>query len=256
MSEDLPFLIDKPLGATPLEALFVLREKLGLAEDVKLAYAGRLDPMASGLLVVLHGDLLKRQEEYWHLDKTYEASIVLGIESDSYDVLGLAELSQLGLPGEQEITASVQSLVGRLLLSVPMYSSYRHEGKPLFQWAREDGAVPAPVRRMAVSEIELRDIRKISLSDLAKTAIERCGMVKGDFRQEEIISHWQRLADSDGGIGLPMVDMAISCSSGTYIRSWAHELGRRLKTSGMLFSLKRTRVGPFSLDDPSVMRIS
>lgn len=255
-SELAPLLVDKPLGVTPLEALNVLRLQLGLPEDMKLAYAGRLDPMASGLLVVLHGELLKNQEKFWHLTKIYEASIVLGVGSDSYDTLGIAKLSGANTLDEQQILAAAQSLVGKTLLSVPIYSSYCHEGRPLFQWARENKPIPAPVRRMAVSELEVRGIERLTLAQVARTAIERCALVTGDFRQKEISARWQALAQENGSLVLSVVHLTIACDAGTYIRSLAHELGRRLKTAGLLFDLRRTVVGPFRLDSPAVARIS
>lgn len=254
--ELVPFLVDKPVGATPLEALGALRRQLGLAADMKLAYAGRLDPMASGLLVVLHGELLKNQEQFWHLKKVYEASIALGLGSDSYDVLGLAELNNSIVPDDPHIITAVRSLVGKTLLSVPTFSSYRYKGRPLFKWARENEPAEVPVRRMAVSEIEVRDVEQLTLTDIAQAAIERCSSVHGDFRQEDICTRWRGLAQKDGQHSVPVVRLTLACESGTYVRSLAHELGRRLKTAGLLLELRRTVVGPFKLDAPAVVRFA
>ena len=255
-SELVPFLVDKPVGSTPLEALGALRRQLGLAVDMKLAYAGRLDPMASGLLVVLHGELLKDQEKFWHLNKVYEASIALGLGSDSYDVLGLAELTDAVTPNDPHIITAVRSLVGKTLLSVPTYSSHRFKGRPLFQWARENEPAEIPVRRMAVSEVEVQDIERLALMDIAQTAIERCGLVHGDFRQEDICARWRELAQKEGPRSVPVVRLTLACESGTYVRSLAHELGRRLKTAGLLLELQRTVVGPFRLNAPAVVRFA
>jgi hypothetical protein len=127
---DLPLLIDKPLGATPLKALELLRRAISIPESVKLAYAGRLDPMASGLIPVLRGEQLQHQEDYWHLSKRYESTVLIGIRTDSHDVLGMPERFPMETPNAERITAVVRGLVGKVYLPVPVFSSHRHEGKP------------------------------------------------------------------------------------------------------------------------------
>ncbi len=249
-----PYLVDKPLGATPLQALHALREAAGLSSDYKLAYAGRLDPMATGLLLVLHDDLLKRQEEFWRLRKTYEASVVLGLSSDSHDSLGLPEFKSGRMPEQAAIAAAVRSLVGKVDLPIPAFSSYRIGGKPLFQLTRLESPVRLPVRRMVINEISLQGVDSMALSDIAESAIARCALVTGDFRQDRIAAAWSRLKSD--ATALPVVRMTVHCDSGTYIRSLAHELGRRLRSSGMLWELKRTVVGQYRLDDDAVIRFS
>tara|TARA_B100000508_G_scaffold141056_1_gene145709 strand:- start:6792 stop:7781 length:990 start_codon:yes stop_codon:yes gene_type:complete len=80
--------LDKKIGETPLSCAEAWREAEGLDMDIPLAYAGRLDPMASGKLLVLIGDECKNQTNYHNLDKAYDFSVLFGIESDSLDVLG------------------------------------------------------------------------------------------------------------------------------------------------------------------------
>ena len=81
--------IYKKVGQTPLEALEVLRKKKKLSLSAKLSYAGRLDPMASGVLLILQGATQTQREKYLSLDKKYRAKILLGFGSDSFDLLGL-----------------------------------------------------------------------------------------------------------------------------------------------------------------------
>ncbi|MCA9363758.1 hypothetical protein KC727_00880, partial [Candidatus Kaiserbacteria bacterium] len=81
--------IEKRIGETPLEAAERLRVTLGLSADIPLAYAGRLDPMASGKLLVLIGDECKKQEQYHTLDKEYTFEVLFGVRSDTADVLGI-----------------------------------------------------------------------------------------------------------------------------------------------------------------------
>lgn len=78
----------KPVGATPLDVLYELQERNPGYKDVRLAYAGRLDPMAEGLLLVLVGDECKRRDHYQKLDKIYEFEVLFGVSTDTYDILG------------------------------------------------------------------------------------------------------------------------------------------------------------------------
>ena len=258
-----PILIDKPLGMTPLKALELLRREHAIPATVKLAYAGRLDPMATGLLPVLQGEQLQRQEEYWYLPKRYEATVLVGIRTDSYDLLGIPERLEMPVPTPERITAVVRGLVGKTYLAVPMYSSYRHEGKPLFAWAKEetDGPPVVPVRRMSVAQIDIVSMGTIDASVLRDIVRKRIPLVEGDFRQSETIDAWNRVLKTGGEWAT--VDLDIHCGSGTYVRSLAHELGRRLgaglpaeQAGAMLLGLRRTHVGPWRVSDPMVVPLS
>jgi tRNA pseudouridine55 synthase len=249
-----PYLIDKPLGATPLEALNLLRTYRPEIGDAKLAYAGRLDPMATGLLLALHGEALHHQEDFWRLPKVYEAQIILGWSTDSGDLLGLPSISLVPSYSTDVLLRGVASLVGKQNLSVPIFSSPVVQGKPLFQWAHE-GRIPdveIPIRRMAVSEIHVSDISAINVDTLRDAIDARIPRVRGMFRQQEIMTAWKNIIPASGE--WPLLSLRISCSSGTYIRSLAEELGRRLDMQGMLFSLRRTMIGEWSVTAESVLR--
>lgn len=253
-----PILIDKPLGATPLQALALLRGVRSELAGVKLAYAGRLDPMATGLLPVLWGNLLFRQEEFWHLDKEYEATVALGVATDSYDVLGLPGIAAQVAIGTEHIHAAAHGLVGKIYLSVPVFSSYRAAGKPMFAWARQGlpQNIAVPVRKMAVQEVAVCDVGQVTLGEVAEAACGHIMLVDGDFRQAESIREWEVLADTHGTTPVTLVRLRIQCASGTYIRSLARELGRRLGTGGIVTALRRTRVGSWRVDDPTTLRLS
>src|SRR4051812_15345092 len=81
-------LLNKPLSFTPLQATLKFKQAFPEYADQKIAYAGRLDPMAEGLLLLLIGNETKKRKDYEALSKTYEFSILLGISTDTYDLLG------------------------------------------------------------------------------------------------------------------------------------------------------------------------
>src|SRR3989344_4155540 len=86
------FVIKKVLGETPLQALERLRVEKDFPHDLAMTYAGRLDPMAEGKLLILTGEDCKRRERYDGLDKEYVFEIAFGIESDTGDILGISKL--------------------------------------------------------------------------------------------------------------------------------------------------------------------
>jgi tRNA U55 pseudouridine synthase TruB len=84
--------------------------------------------------------------------------------------------------------------------------------------------------------------------------IDRVGLVQGDFRQEEICTAWRNCLTDDRYF--PLVSLDIRCGSGTYIRSLAHEIGRRLGCGAVLAGLRRVRVGSWHVNDPDVIGLS
>lgn len=250
-----PYCIDKPPGATPLEALGLLRAARPGIGTAKLAYAGRLDPMATGLLVVLHGALLARQEQFWVLPKEYETRVVLGLTTDSHDLLGLCGAPGMRMPPHDVMLASAAGMVGKHLLPVPVFSSARVMGKPLFALAKQHALpVGVPVRRMTVSEAEVLDIGTVSADELRAAAAARIPQVHGDFRQEAILNRWEQVLA--GGGEWPAIRLRITCSGGTYVRSLGHELGRRTGAGAFVLDLRRTRVGQWRVDGPGVIRLA
>ncbi len=241
--------INKPQGQTPLEALETLRKKMRIAPSARLTYAGRLDPMASGVLLILKDATQDEREKFLALDKTYETKILLGISSDSWDLLGLPKKGKtLRLP-KAVIIKYLNQYHLMSPLPVPFYSSVPYCGKPLFEWARA-GKIKEkklPLRQMAIKDIKLEGLAEMSAKNLLKTVESSINKIKGDFRQEKILKTWQKLlvANPDR---FQIAKLKISCGSGTYIRSIAHNLGKKLKTGALVYSLKRLSVGKYHLN--------
>lgn len=215
----------KEVGETPLEAI----SKLGINE--KLSYIGRLDPLADGLMLVLVGDENKKREAYLNLPKTYKFEFICGLRTDTYDVLGLAE--KCG-DGYKKIE------VGKRSQKYPPYSSKPVNGKPLFMWAREGKNVELPERDIEIFESKIIGERIVSAENLKKIIIDKINLVKGDFRQKEIIERWEEVL-TEGEYKI--VTGEVSCSSGTYIRGLVNESG-----CCSALSITRTKFGDYILD--------
>jgi len=262
--------IYKPVGISSLDAIKLLKEKYPELKNEKMTYAGRLDPMAEGALIVLAGNAVYEKEKYLKLDKEYEGEILFGFETDTYDVLGLSEkiIHYRRSMSIVKMRKILKSFEGEISLPLPPYSSYKIKGKPLFQWARKGklSEIEIPIRQTKINSAKLLSLNEISGKNLMKTIEQKISSIKGDFRQKKILSRWQKmLPKSCWSIKtvtfqtvkrreketlsrrFSLAKIKISCSSGTYIRSIAHHLGKELKIGGILLNLKRTKVGDFDI---------
>jgi tRNA pseudouridine55 synthase len=242
-------LINKKEGETPLEAVSLFRKKNKEYKEAKITYAGRLDPMAKGLLLLLVGDEVKNKEKYLSLDKEYEFEILFGFSTDTYDVLGKvlkkhnSAIHKIEL--EKKVKDSLKYFKGKFLQKYPIYSSKTVLGKPLFQYGRDGEKVDVPEREVLVKKISFIKLRKIKKEKLSNDLIKRISKVKGDFRQKEILLKWEKLLKETALSDYFIASFKISCSSGTYVRGIANSLGERINTPALAYSIKRTKIGKY-----------
>lgn len=183
----------------------------------KIGHAGTLDPLAEGVLVVLTDNDTKKQNEYMKLDKIYEAEILLGAYSESLDLEKPLNFSEKApVLNKNQVLSLLESLTGELVLPAPMYSAKLIKGKRLYKYAKQ-GLTPDEIPQVTSF---IGNLRLLSVS-----SIER---------------------DSQN---YPLLKVEIECSSGTYIRSLSSFIGEKLHTTGVLYSLKRTKVGNFSIQE-------
>ncbi len=247
--------LDKGVGETPLECINRFKKSHPEYETVKMTYAGRLDPMASGALLVLAGDKVYEKESFLKLPKTYECVAVLGIETDTYDVLGLPSSSKLPLtPSWQEGGSApelLSSFVGAFKQKYPPYSSKTIKGKQMHNLARLGELEKMEIPEQQVTVKNISDIRMASIGaeDLVQEILENIGKVTGDFRQAETILSWQGILDKNRGKRVDLLLFTIDVSGGTYIRGIVHELGQKLAKGACILRLKRTNVGDYGILD-------
>lgn len=244
-------LINKKEGETPLEVLESFRAKNKKYKDVKMTYAGRLDPLVSGLLLVLAGEETKNKEQYLALTKEYKFSVLFGFATDTYDILGkvvkVAVVRQDLTTGELEkkIKDNLKFFTGKFKQKSPMYSSKTVAGKPLFTYARSGTAVEIPEHEVNVKSLKFLKIKKISAKKLLENIEHRIKKVRGDFRQKEILKIWRReLKGSKKQFFV--ADFHIKCGSGTYVRGIVDSLGGKVGVPALALSIKRTKIGNWS----------
>jgi len=280
------FVAYKREGETPLECLTRLKDEGFLPYVDKFTYAGRLDPMAEGLMIYLRKEAIKRKADFLSLTKEYEVQILLGICTDTGDILGLINsTSKDGVAFDIKNVQSVcDSFVGETEVPYPWFSSKTLKGKPLFEWAREfasedcgvittstesnsaeseEEVLLRPMTKLSISKIELLDFSLVSNNELVDNVVQRIAKIKGDFRQERILHDWDKVSikkskrnnkDSEkhpsgkaGSDEYPILKIKVKCGSGSYMRTLAELIGEKLKVPALAYSIKRLSIGDYKV---------
>ncbi|HHY54330.1 MAG TPA: tRNA pseudouridine(55) synthase TruB [Chloroflexi bacterium] len=175
----------------------------------RIGHTGTLDPLASGVLVLCLGSATRLVEYYQNHPKRYQAVIILGAETDSYDAEGHL-VAHYPVPPltAAAIDQALARFRGEIEQQAPRFSAIKQEGKALYTLARRGKAIDAPTRTVTFTSIELMEFTPPA-----------------------------------------RITLAIACSAGAYIRSLAHDLGAALGVGAYLQALRRTAAGDFTLTE-------
>ena len=190
----------------------VIAKLRGMLHQKKIGHAGTLDPMATGVLVLLLGNATKLSELLTEHDKSYKAVLTLGVSSDTDDATGSItpdenyENVKNGLDNESIIKA-IKRFEGNIMQLPPIYSAIKKNGKKLYEYARSGQEI----------ELEPRSVVIYSIYDI--------------------------------DINLPDISFTVDCGKGTYIRSLCRDIGAALGTKAVMSSLERISVDNVTLDD-------
>lgn len=218
-------LVDKAEGWTSHDVVAKARRALGTR---KVGHAGTLDPMATGLLMLGAGPATRLLTHLVGLDKTYEATIRLGVSTVSDDregdILDIADASAVRALERDPaaLRAAVSGLTGPIEQAPSAVSAIKVDGKRAYDRVRAGEQVELKKRPVTVHSFEIEEPRLVAAVGLS-----------GGELPVEVID----------------VDVTVSCSSGTYVRALARDLGEALGVGGHLIALRRTEVGPFSVSD-------
>jgi len=246
--------IYKPQGLTPLQIIDQVREKFPEYKNEKIGFAGRLDPLAHGILLLMVGEETTQQRsEFLDLPKSYEFEAVFGMTTDTYDVLGMVKnseaMKQSNTDEENEIKKFIKSKLGKQKQSYPPYSSKEVGGKPLHWWARNNklDEIKIPEREIEIYDFTCITTNSITANELQQNIIHQINSVTGDFRQEEIKKKWKKFFAANRQQTFQTARFIIDCSSGTYIRSLVNELGEQLNCGAITLEILRTNVGEYMI---------
>ena len=196
--------LHKESGISSARALAVAKRQLEIG---KAGHGGTLDPLASGLLLLLFGEATRYAAYLLGGDKTYRATIQFGSWSDTDDAAGVLRPGSAPPPPQlgERVTALLPQFRGEIVQTAPAYSALKHQGKPLYAYARRGENAPAKTRRVRIHALTLQSAESTR------------------------------------------VTLAIRCGSGTYIRALARDMGEALGCGAHLAALCRTHCGGFSL---------
>lgn len=251
----MPILIYKKIGETPLEAIKRLVIENPSLKNEKLSYAGRLDPLAEGLLLILQGNECSEEnrKKFLGLEKEYEVEVLFGFSTDSYDLLGI--LDNIGTLNSTDLVPKIEKIIPEYVganhgLKYPPFSSKTINGKSLFELAKSK-ATPRelPLIMGEIGGLEIISSKLITKAELEEYIQKVISLVKGNFRQSETLEKWSTTLDTFPDLSTwPIVRFKVSCESGVYMRSLAESMGRRLQAFALAFSIKRTKIGGFRLE--------
>ncbi len=198
-------LLDKPLGLSSNQAL---QKAKWLLRAEKAGHTGTLDPLATGVLPLCFGAATKFSGLHLDADKTYEATLQLGVTTTTGDAEGeVIERRAVPAITPEQLEAVRQRFLGRITQVPPMHSALKKEGKALYEYARAGIEVERAPREVAIHALNLA----LAQVDQAQAAIK----------------------------------IEVTCSKGTYIRTLGEDIGQALGCGGHLTRLRRTATGPF-----------
>jgi tRNA pseudouridine55 synthase len=248
----------KPIGFTPVDLIKKLKNKFPEYKDTKIAFAGRLDPMAHGVLILMLDNAIKERNKYLGLTKQYEFEVFYGVSTDTYDQLGLVKNATDGKLNNSIITPAflknkieifLKNKTGKSLQAFPPYSSKEVHGKPLYQWARENklSEISMPSKEIEIYEFELLSIEKIPAGIIKINILSNIEKVVGDFRQKEIVKQWNDFFRKMNKKDFLVAKFRLTCSSGTYVRGMVNEMGEEFGCGATALDILRTKVGGYEL---------
>ncbi|MCH8982739.1 MAG: tRNA pseudouridine(55) synthase TruB [Acidobacteria bacterium] len=199
--------VDKPSGISSNAVIGKVKRATGIK---KVGHAGTLDPMATGAVVVAIGPVTRLVRFVQDLPKEYLATALFGVATDTLDADGAVLTREPMDVTEEGVIDAAKRFVGRIHQIPPMVSALKHEGRRLYELAREGTVIEREARPVDVYELEILSV---------------------------------------GAGPYPEVDFRVVCGKGTYVRSLADDLAAALGGSAHLTSLRRTRIGSLSLSE-------
>ena len=204
-------LIDKPKGITSFDVIRILRRKYKIR---KMGHSGTLDPLATGLMIIGIEEGTKALKDLIGLNKEYQASVLLGQQTSTGDMEGeIIKSKKINKVNIKEVEETLKEITGKILLPVPVYSAIKVKGQPLYKIARKKGykSITPPKKEMEIFWIKIKNHHK-----------------EGDYY---------------------ILNLEMKVKSGTYVRSIAEEIGRRLKVPATIKELRRTVIGKFKIEN-------
>ncbi len=202
--------LDKPSGRTSHDMVSKARKILGIS---KVGHAGTLDPLATGLLILMLGKATRLFDSFQQFSKTYTASVKLGVETDTLDITGtITRQAEVPEVHTASFDLLLREFIGQIEQIPPMYSSIKKNGQPLHKLARKGITIE-------------REPRKVTVYNLNHS-------IAAENVPTEFV-------------------LKMEVSSGFYVRKLIEDIGKKMGCGAVMTDLRRNAIGPFSLSDTS-----
>lgn len=198
--------IDKPQGITSHDVVDIVRK---IFPGIKVGHTGTLDPIATGVLPICIGKATKLSDELLSENKVYKVKMLLGVETDTYDITGKIVFANTLNEDEIYIKERIKRFIGKSSQIPPIYSAIKIKGKKAYEYARNGENVSLKPRKIEIFNID----------------------------------------DIDVNLRKRQVSFVVSCTKGTYIRSLVHDIGIKLGCGATMIELKRLKTGDFDIND-------
>jgi tRNA pseudouridine55 synthase len=198
--------IDKPQGITSHDVVDIVRK---IFPGIKVGHTGTLDPIATGVLPICIGKATKLSDEFLSENKVYKVKMLLGVETDTYDITGKIVFANTLNEDEIYIKERIKRFIGKSSQIPPIYSAIKIKGKKAYEYARNGENVSLKPREIEIFNID----------------------------------------DIDVNLRKRQVSFVVSCTKGTYIRSLVHDIGIKLGCGATMIELKRLKTGDFDIND-------
>lgn len=198
--------IDKPQGITSHDVVDIVRK---IFPGIKVGHTGTLDPIATGVLPICIGKATKLSDELLSENKVYKVKMLLGVETDTYDITGKIVFANTLNEDEIYIKERIKRFIGKSSQIPPIYSAIKIKGKKAYEYARNGENVSLKPREIEIFNID----------------------------------------DIDVNLRKKQVSFVVSCTKGTYIRSLVHDIGIKLGCGATMIELKRLKTGDFDIND-------
>lgn len=198
--------IDKPQGITSHDVVDIVRK---IFPGIKVGHTGTLDPIATGVLPICIGKATKLSDELLSENKVYKVKMLLGVETDTYDITGKIVFANTLNEDEIYIKERIKRFIGISSQIPPIYSAIKIKGKKAYEYARNGENVSLKPREIEIFNID----------------------------------------DIDVNLRKRQVSFVVSCTKGTYIRSLVHDIGIKLGCGATMIELKRLKTGDFDIND-------
>lgn len=198
--------IDKPQGITSHDVVDIVRK---IFPGIKVGHTGTLDPIATGVLPICIGKATKLSDELLSENKVYKVKMLLGVETDTYDITGKIVFANTLNEDEIYIKERIKRFIGKSSQIPPIYSAIKIKGKKAYEYARNGENVSLKPREIEIFNID----------------------------------------DIDVNLRKRQVSFVVYCTKGTYIRSLVHDIGIKLGCGATMIELKRLKTGDFDIND-------